>query len=338
MSLYNENGFLHWPYIRGLGAPITLVIGGRGIGKTYGKLEDSIVNQNKFLFMRRTKTQVDTTMTSELSVFKQLNEDHDWAIYSKGLSRVPGFYNIYKEDSGEPIGHAAPLSTFSNMRGFGSDAVEMILDEFIPELTEKKIRDEGNAILNAYETVARNRELKGQDPLRFYALSNSNELGAPLLMALGLVGKVERMKRKGQELTVLDDRGIAIILPKADLIRERKAETALYRATKGTQFYGMAIENDFSEIDDLSVASKRLIEYVPVVQVGELCIYRHKSASTYYVSEHVTGTPPTSFGSSEIELRRFQAHNWYLWQAYLQNIITFENSTCEVLFRKYWDS
>ena len=337
MGLYLENGYLNWKYIKGLNQPINLIIGGRGIGKTYGKLMDSIETGTNFLFMRRTKTQVDTVMTSELSVFRQLNDDNNYGIYTKGLGKVPGFYNIYRSEHPDPVGHAAPLSTFSNMRGFGSDAEEMILDEFIPELQEKKIRDEGNAILNAYETVARNRELNGKPPLRFYGLSNSNELGAPLLMVLNLVGKVERMKRAGQELSVLQDRGIAIVLPKADQISEAKRQTALYKATAGTAFSGMALDNDFSEIDDLSVGSRKLVEYVPEVRVGEITVYRHKSRQDFYISEHQTGSPPAVFGASEIELTRFQAHCWYLWQAYLTNQITFENSTCEVLFRRYWD-
>lgn len=317
--------------------PFTLIIGGRGTGKTYGKLKESIDNNRKFLFMRRQKNQVDAVMTSELSVFRQLNTDHEYGIYSEGLGKVPGFYSIYRSEHPDPIGHAAPLSTFSNLRGFGSDAEEMILDEFIPELREKKIRDEGNAILNAYETVARNRELNGKPPLRFYGLSNSNELGAPLLMVLNLVGKVEKMKRSKQEISILSDRGIALLLPKSEKIAEAKRQTALYKATAGTAFSGMALDNDFSEIDDLSVGSRKLVEYVPEVKVGEITVYRHKSRQDFYISEHQTGSPPAVFGASEIELTRFQAHCWYLWQAYLTNQITFENSTCEVLFRRYWD-
>lgn len=313
-----------------------MIIGGRGIGKTYGLLEDDISSGRKFLFMRRTKTQIDTVMTGELSVFRQLNTDHNWTVYGKGISRVPGFYNIYHEAE-DPIGSAAPVSTFSNMRGFGSDAEDMILDEFIPELQEKKIRDEGNAILNAYETVARNRELSGRPPLRFFGLSNSNELGAPLLMVLGLIAKIETMKRKGQELSVLDDRGIAIVLPRSQRISEAKSQTALYKATKGTAFYDMAIGNEFQEIDDLSVGSRKLIEYVPVCQVGELVIYQHKSANTFYISTHSAGTPKMKFGASEVELERFRSKTWFIWSAYMSNLITFENSACEVIFRKYWE-
>ena len=198
------------------------------------------------------------------------------------------------------------------------------------------IRDsEGSALLNAYETINRNRELTGKPPLQLLCLANANDLSNPVFLELGLVRKAEQMKRKGQEYSIDKNRGIGIFMLSESPISNRKRNTALYKLTRGGEFEKMSIENDFAQRDYTNVVVRPLIEYKPVVSVGEVCIYSHKNTGKLYVSTHKTGTPP-AYTSGEADLARFQRVYFWIWSEYMQNNVEFEEILCEILLTKYF--
>ena len=54
--LYTEEG---WVNIRGVlntGLPFIFLVGGRGIGKTYGALQEALRQEEQFLLLRRRQT------------------------------------------------------------------------------------------------------------------------------------------------------------------------------------------------------------------------------------------------------------------------------------------
>ena len=210
----------------------------------------------------------------------------------------------------------------------------LIYDEFIPERHERPIKNEGAAFLNAYETINRNRELSGKPPLQVICLANANDLSNAIFIELGLVRKAEQMKRKGQEISVDRKRGIGIFMLSESPISDLKRNTALYRLTSGSEFERMSIDNDFAGRDYANVVVRPLVEYRPVVAVGEICIYTHKNTNKLYVSLHTTGSPPT-YTSGEADLKRFsRAYSW-VWMEYMENNVEFEEILCEILLTKY---
>ena len=50
-NIYLESGFLNIPYIYDNGKVFNFLIGGRGIGKTYGMLKEVIARGDKFIYM-----------------------------------------------------------------------------------------------------------------------------------------------------------------------------------------------------------------------------------------------------------------------------------------------
>lgn len=343
MKIYDINGYVDIPAILALGMPFTFIVGGRGTGKTYGALKYVRDNDIRFLFMRRTQSQLDTINKPEYSPFKSVDNDTDRHTLSKALSKyTAGYYDAVQTEDGslDPVGpclgYTAALSTIANLRGFdASDVTLMIYDEFIPERHERPIKNEGAALLNAYETVNRNRELQGRPPLQLLCLANANDLGNPIFMELGLVRVAEKMRQKKQELRVDPKRGICIVLLQDSPISAKKRDTALYRLSSGSEFSEMALDNSFSGEERSTVQSMPLSELRPVVAVGELCIYRHKAKRQFYASTHVTGSPPT-FGAGEMELARFRrVYNW-IWVEYMRNNIVFEEYLAEILLTKYF--
>lgn len=336
-------GYIDLRKLLGLGLPWVIVIGGRGTGKTYGALEMVVEDDTRFIFMRRTQSQLDIINKPQFSPFKKLNKDKGWNIGSENLTKNnSAFYHMEEIEgklkaAGNPIGYTVALSTVANMRGFDATDVELLIyDEFIGEKHTRPIKYEASALFNAYETINRNRELEGEKPLQILALSNSDDLANPLFMELKLVRKAEEMKKKGQEISIDRKRGIVLVVLSESVISEQKADTALYRVTEGTSFYEMSLGNDFSNEEIGRVKSRGLKEYKPIVTLGEITIYRHKSKKEYYVSTHKTGVCPV-FGAGEMERKRFQRQYNWIWSEYMKNNIEFEEYFCEILLTRYFD-
>ena len=344
MGIYLDNGYLDFEKILSYKVPYNFMVGGRGIGKTYGALKYMVEHNIKFVFMRRTQTQLDVVRNEKYHPFKKLNEDMGWDIHPITLTKYSsGLYHCEQDKNGkwqpkegeDPVGLMLALSTISNVRGFdATDRDVLIYDEFIPERHERPIKDEATAFFNAIETIQRNRELEGKDPLIVLCLANANELANPLFIELKLVKKAMALIRKGIEFDIDRNRDCALYLFRDSKISELKKNTALYKLTQGTSFQSMSIDNNFEDLVGVKVSSKDLREYKPVCCIGEICIYKHKSNKTYYVSMHKMGAPE-EFTISEADVMRFRKKYTYLMDAYLFDNIDFEEYTCETLFRKY---
>lgn len=338
MKLYQDSGYVNIRGIIELGLPFNFCIGGRATGKTYTSLKTVKEDGIKFFFMRRTQAQADLINKPEFSPFKAVNSDNGWNVITKPVSKYnSAFYDVTEDvTEGLPIGYTGALSTMSNVRGFDAQEVKVLIyDEFIPERHERPIKNEGAALLNAYETINRNRELKGEPPLQLLCLANANDLSNPIFLELNLVAKAERMRKKGQEVSIDRARGIGIFMLTESPISNRKRNTALYKLTKGSEFERMSIDNDFAQRNYNSVVVRPLIEYKPIVTVGEICIYSHKNNGKLYVSTHMTGSPPT-YTAGEQDLSRFQRAYFWIWTEYMNNNVEFEEILCEILLTKYY--
>ena len=336
MKLYEDSGWINWQGIIDVNEPFTFCYGGRGCGKTYGILKNILTDPEKpkFVFMRRTQKQLNTVSIDGLSPFIKLRNDLNIDLKIKASSKTETT-SILIDDEERGVGIA--LSTVSNLRGFDSEAKYLIYDEFIPDPSERRtIKMEGFAFMNVVETLARNRELLSDDALKVIGLANANDIGNPIFMELGLVTIAERMKEKEKEYYHNHDRGLLIIDCFRSPISEKKKETALYKvADKNSSFYNMAIENEFVSDSIAIIKSRNLKEYVPILTISDLTFYEHKSEDLYYLSEHRTGTPPI-FSTASADIERFKKEYYYLWNAYLNRNIEFENRLCSVVFDKLW--
>lgn len=316
--------------------PFIFCYGGRGTGKTFGALEYARQHYfdtgERFILLRRLQSQIDLINKPEYSPFKAVDSFRGWEeTTTKSVSKyTSGFY--VGEDC---IGYTAALSTFANMRGFdASDCSMIIYDEFIPEAHERPLKHELSALLNAYETVNRNRELNGKKAVQMLALANANNLGNPIFDGLGLVDIVEKMEQKGKSWRELPERGILLVRLDASRISAAKSDTALYRLARGTEFEAMSIANRFAAVDSWPVRSMPLAEYRPIARLGDLCFYRHKSRVEYYISDKISGSPP-AFADTKMDLEKFvQRYGWIADQA-INGRCLFSSTGVKVRFMGY---
>lgn len=327
-NLYLENGYLNFRAILATKLPIIVIIGGRGSGKTYNGLKVLREDEYNVMLLRRTQAQADIISSQAMSPWKPIAKDCGFNF--ENIPLVKGVTETREiDDEGNTIRTLsvnAALSTFANLRGFDASDLDVVLyDEFIPENHEKNMKHELDALLNMYETVNRNRELSGKDPVKLIMMANANRLDSPILTGLGLTNKIENMLKKKQNYSIMPDRGIGIFLLNDSPISKQKQNTVLYRLTAGTQFADMAVNNNFSYSDTSNVVSRPLTGCEPIFTVDNITVYRRKSDHFIYCSAHSSGTVPLFKSTSDEDLKRLQStYIWMLWRI-LANEVEYES-------------
>lgn len=337
---YTEQGYIDFAQLMKDKNPFIFIVGGRGSGKTFGAIQYALREKKTFFFMRRTQTQIDMIRNDAFSPFKAVNESICVATISKGLTGV--YYGQQDQSgswspSGAPIGYMCALSTISNIRGFDASMVDLIIfDEFIGEAHERPIRNEGSAFLNAYETINRNRELDGREPVQLLALANSNSLANPIFVELELVTPVEKMLRNGQDAYCNAARGVSVYMVNHSPVLDAKSRTALYRLAGEGEYAEMALENKFTKEEMDRIESRDLKPYRLICTVGEICVYKRKDNADYYITGHKAGSTQAEYKASPMDLKRFKRDQYFLWLAYLKGKIFFESYIQKVLFERYF--
>ena len=352
INIFDKNGYLDWAKILKITkkCPFIWVTGGRGTGKTYGCLDAVWHTGATFMYLRRTQKQADIVSKPDTHPFKALESDGRVPfLTTKAVAKdLAGVYIAEPNDEGDkylPVGlprcYIGSVSTFSSLRGLSFEEVKyLVYDEFCPEPHEKAIKNEAAAFLNVCETIGRNRELKGEEPLKVICLANANDIANPYFIELGIVKKAEQMMREKQTISIDESRGLCMIYLDHSPISERKKHTALYKLTanKDSQFNQMALQNRYYTDESAIIKPCRLPgEWVPICRINGITIYKHKANRTFYVSTYSTGTCK-QYGSSYAEKKRFLNHFLYLWTAYLRNQIMFEEYLCLVLFENAFDA
>lgn len=341
MNLYTENGWINPDVILDNNYPFVLVIGGRGIGKSYGVMRSLYERQIPYIYMRRTQSQLDAITIPALNPYNQIAADMGKLITADRLGKYTiGFYNGVQDNdgvirsSGEQFALGIALSTFASIRGLSAEKYEVLLfDEIIPERHERPIKEEELAFANALESLNRNRELNGRNPLKVIMLSNSNTLNSRIIAALGCTDVLERMSRRGEDYKVINN-DILIIRYTDSPISKRKSGTALYRVIKNNDFQNMAIDNDFAAADYEFVSVKPLQEYTPIVSIGACTICKHKSKYEYYVISGATASK--KYSMLPIEKKAFQRDYYHVYGALLKRHVYFQSASVKIEFEGAW--
>lgn len=328
-KLYTNTGWVNWDYIMQQKESIISVVGARGTGKTYGCFRWLIEHKQRFIYLRRLKSQLEECRKEAGNPFKKLNTD-------LGLNIIPFasagsvMFN-YDERSGNNAAVGVALSVVANIRGVDfSDIDFIVFDEFILSDGERPIKNEFQAFLNFYETVNRNRELEGKPAVKCIMLGNANKISNPYFSGWHCMKRVLNMIRGKQCVWRSEDKTRMIILLLDSPISDRKQDTVLYQ-NANHDFISMALDNAF-RTDETKIKSAPLREFNHLVSVGEIGIYRHKAERRYYVSGTVAQNP--YYDAFGIGLKMFQMDYYMLRVYYMVNkSVSFESFECELLFR-----
>lgn len=285
--------------------PIKIIIGPRGCGKTYSVLRhmgNISTESSKFIYMRRDGTEIDSCSSEYGNPFKKINEDLGWDIHPFQISKFNGF-GIAKDDDANVIGYGVALSTFASMRSQDfSDVDRIFFEEFIPEKHKRKIKGEGTALLNLYETVNRNRELQGNDPVELIMCANGIDLANPILLELGATSLIGKMLANHQRRLTVPEKSLYIEIIPRTAVSDLKQETVLYRLAS-KEFAIDSLDTTFRGAD-LEYVRKNvnLRSYKPEFKFGEYVFFSNKEH--FYIAR---SNVPCKIEMPERELSRLQA-------------------------------
>lgn len=285
--------------------PFKIIIGPRGCGKTYSVLDymqEVSSESSKFIYMRRDGTEIDSCASDYGNPFKSLNMDKGYSISPFQISKFNGF-GIGNDITAECIGYGVALSTFASMRSQDfSDVDRIFFEEFIPEKHKRKIKGEGQALLNVYETINRNRELKGEKPVEMIMCANGIDLANPILLELGATSLIAKMlANKQRRLTVPEKQLYIEIIPRTK-VSDAKEQTALYKLAN-KDFIVDALDTTFRGAD-LQFVRKgvNLRSYKTEFSYGNYVVFSNKEH--FYIAESKV---PCKIAIPERELQRFKA-------------------------------
>ena len=330
MELYLKNGYLDMQAIIETDFPFIFIAAARGTGKTYGALKYFYQKHEPVIHLRRTQKEADLQNKKAGSSYKSVMEDlgHDYSI-----SAANNLGTVY-DDNGNTIAYNMALNTFSSVRGMDFSNINYVFfDEFIAEPHVRKIKAEGFSLANFYESVNRNRELEGRDPLQLICAANSVNMANDIFLYFDLITHAEEMLQSGEEYREIGNK--LLIIPQHSPISAKKAKTALYQAVN-SEFSEMAIKNKFILNDQSYVKKRPVTEYRCIIQLGDLFIYEHKSRMEYYVTFQ-KGKCKEIYSNGYADRQRAKRSLWKFVQFYLDGLIRFESFNCIALFEKYFD-
>lgn len=295
LTLYTADGWLNIDAIAKLDAWLFVIVGARQVGKTYGTLKHFLSNDLYTLYLRRSREELEAVSSSEdLNPWVPLQKEGYNVDFRSISKNIWEFGDVAKDAETVKIvnkrGVAMSMYYIAKMRGFnGSRFSDMVLDEFIPESVVRRLKNEGDTVLNLYTTVNGNRELEGKPPLRFWLLANAFNLSDPILEAYKLPEEFEKLERSGREWKLLEG-GVFICLPHSEKIVKRRAETAqnsyLRKRGAGGKFLAMSLENSFSYNKSELIRSKSLKGWRPLAKLGDVYAYENGSAIYCCKSPH----------------------------------------------------
>ena len=284
--------------------PFKIIIGPRGCGKTYSVLdyEQEVSSAtSKFIYMRRDGTEIDGCSSEYGNPFKALNNDKGYDVHPFQIPKFSGF-GIQRGD-GDVIGYGVALSIFASMRSQDfSDVDRIFFEEFIPEKHKRKIKGEGQALLNVYETINRNRELKGEKPVELIMCANGIDLANPILLELGATSLIAKMlANKQRRLTIPEKQLYIEIIPRTK-VSEAKEQTALYKLAN-KDFVVDALDTTFRGADlEFVRKNVNLKSYKTEFSYGDYVVFSNKEH--FYIAESKV---PCKLAIPERELMRFKA-------------------------------
>lgn len=293
---YESYYFSVVPFIkaaRQLGCWAVVIVGARKRGKTYSMLEYAFEQNEQIIFLKRqvgdikllcmnaknkkkkmSKDSEDDDIeeydeNDDFSPYADLNEDHGWNVQPKMLDAEQGIASFYDRDSNwkakKKVGIALAVNSIAKYKGFGGlrKCKYLIFDEFIRAPWERiTTKLEGEAVLDLYETVSRDREERGFDPLLFVALANANDLSNELFNTLEITDDVVDMLACGDDIRVIGGKLVVLVDDSKLAIKKDEQKTLIYQDMKDTMWGRVSFDNEFARNDISCIGTTSLKHFV----------------------------------------------------------------------------
>ena len=234
----NKDIFYNPERIISFNALLNLIIGERGVGKTYSFKTWAVkrfLNKNKqFAYIRRYDTDLDASIGSsnDNKFFEQIKNEFPDCTFK--ISKSKKVRKLYIND--KICGYALPLSAADSLKSSTYENVDIIIyDEFMLKSgsSQHYLRNEPEIILDLIETIGRLRDI------RIFCLGNAISSTCPLMSYFDVSLPYKT------DIKLFKDGTIAIEYIKNEKYREVKKASRFGKLIEGTKYGKYAIDNEF---------------------------------------------------------------------------------------------
>lgn len=262
------------------------IVGGRGLGKTYGAkklaIRNYIRNGDMFIYLRRYKEE----LVARDTFFADIQHEFpDWDFRANGntFEAAPASSRDDRKRAWETMGYAIALSTAQKQKSVAFPRVKLIIfDEFIIEKGMiHYLPDEANVFNNFFSTVDR-----WKDKTRVLFLANSVSIANPYFLEYKI------QPSGNDELLKLHDGFILAHFPNSADFANAVLETKFGKFIQGTEYEKYAIGNQFADNHAELIAPKNpkaLFRFNLQTRMGSFSVWHDQLAAQYYALAH---TPP----------------------------------------------
>lgn len=260
------------------------VIGGRGLGKTYGAKKKAIRNAltkgEQFIYLRRFKSELvaRNTFFSDLQANGEFL-DWDFRINGNAAEASGAEFRDDKKREWRVIGYFISLSTAQTQKSIAYPDVTLIMfDEFIIEKgATHYLPDEAKAFLQFYSTVDR-----WQDKTRVLFMANSVSIQNPYFIEYDI-----RPTPETQWIRAEDDY-IVVHIAQSDEFASSVLSTRFGRFIAKTDYANYAVGNEFKDNSDRMIGIKDetyVYLYTLHTKTGKFSIWRSSAIGGYFAQE-----------------------------------------------------
>jgi hypothetical protein len=226
-------------------ARYNMAVGGRGIGKTYGKkvkaVRDAIRRGEQFIYVRRYREELQLAKETFFSDFQHVFEDWDFRTQGRTAQMSPASQRDKKKREWKTIGFFVALSQAQSYKSVNFELVKTIIfDEFIIEKSATHyLPNEAIIFNNFFSTVDRYK-----DKTRVYFLANSVAVTNPYFIYY----KIEPGQADNNGFLKIDTDGFMI----CHFIDSKEFENEVYKTQfgkfiQGTEYADYAVGNQFGD-------------------------------------------------------------------------------------------
>lgn len=263
-SVAKKRPYYDYTPILSYNAIYNFLVGGRGIGKTYGikrrSIKRAIDYGHQFIYVRRYKTEMVPSRQTFFADVEAEFPDHEFKV-NGNMAMVAKFVNpenyaseadykkATKDRDWSTIGYFVSLSTAQTQKSVSYPKVRtVIFDEFIIEKGSfHYLPDEADVFNNFYSTVDRART---KDEVQVFFLANSVSIMNPYFLKYGI--RPDQLP----ELSTSHNRFILTHFPDSKEFAKSVFETRFGKFIEGTDYADYAVGNTFKDANDEMVGFK----------------------------------------------------------------------------------
>lgn len=260
----------------------------RGPGKTYSCLWESYKDNIPIIYLKRTIDDVNLICASDdfgfdPSPYYPINRDKGTNIKSRKIKDgVGGFWQMSEEGevSGLPIAYCLSLNGIKKIKGFDLSRCDwMVLDEFIPQQGEIVRHAEGKMLLDVYMTANRDRQKRGQKPIKLILFANSENISTPITQELDIIDHMAELNASGKSHLYIEDREIMLHhITEEEIPITAEEKSGIFKGMAGTDWHDKAFGGEFSNNDFSNVKRMSLKGMKPLIHLH----LRNKDFYIYY--------------------------------------------------------